>query len=135
MTELNTLAAFQKGIYEHKADRLQDAEKFYRFVLRKQRYHAGANYCLGVLLTQRGQGLFALPFLSRAVKEVPDKEQYYAANLKALLSCKCHAAANALVHEAGSRGIVLRTPSSWEEIVGSLDSELDVSQAASCPAH
>ena len=73
-------------------------------------------------------GLFVLPFLSRAVTEVLTRA-VLRSYLKALLGCKCHAAAKALVHEAASRGIVLTTLNSWGELVGSLDSELDVSRS------
>ena len=47
--ELHIEKALQQGIAAHKEGRLQDAERFYRTILRAKPEHSHANHNLGVL--------------------------------------------------------------------------------------
>jgi predicted O-linked N-acetylglucosamine transferase (SPINDLY family) len=67
------------------AGRLDLAEPIYREILHAQPAHAGANYCLGMLLVHRRRAADAVPCLLAAVHAQPQVADYWLGYLEALL--------------------------------------------------
>ena len=67
------------------AGHLQLAEPIYRSILENQPMHAGAHYCLGMLLVQRQRPADASPHLLAAVNVEPQVAEYWLGYLEALL--------------------------------------------------
>ena len=72
--ELHIEKALQQGIAAHKEGRLQDAERFYRTILRAKPEHSHANHNLGVLAVAVGKPAEAIPFFKLALEVGPNIE-------------------------------------------------------------
>jgi predicted O-linked N-acetylglucosamine transferase (SPINDLY family) len=78
-------AAFDSAMNLQIAGRLELAEPLYRSILRAQPMHAGANYCLGMLLVQQRRPAEGSPYLLAAVNNQPQVAEYWLGYLEALL--------------------------------------------------
>ena len=59
--ELTIEQALQQGLTAHQEGKLQDAERFYRAILRSQPTHPDANHNLGVIAVSDNKVDVALP--------------------------------------------------------------------------
>ncbi len=66
-----------KGIQYHQEGRLDDAERLYRRVLRRQADNPDALHFLGVLAHQRGQTVRAISWIRRALEIQPNYPDAY----------------------------------------------------------
>ncbi len=77
--------AYGRAMQLQIAGRLDLAEPIYQSILESQPTHAGANYCLGMLLVQRRQPKGGLPHLLAALEGQPEVADYWLGYLEALL--------------------------------------------------
>ena len=82
---LTVYQALQQGVAAHKEGKLQDAEGWYRAILRAQPNHPEANHNLGLLALAVGKPLDSVPLFRLAVETNPKKEQFWLSYIDALL--------------------------------------------------
>jgi predicted O-linked N-acetylglucosamine transferase (SPINDLY family) len=78
-------AAFDRAMSLQISGLLDLAEPLYRTILRAQPMHAGANYCLGMLLVHLKRAADGSPYLLAAVNNQPQVAEYWLGYLEALL--------------------------------------------------
>jgi thioredoxin-like negative regulator of GroEL len=66
----------QQAITAHKEGKVQDAECFYRAILKSEPNHADANHQLGLLTVSANKVDMALPMLKIALEANPKSEQF-----------------------------------------------------------
>ena len=66
--QLTIEQAFQQGIEAHRDGRLQDAERFYRAILKSQPIHPDANHNLGVIAISANKAHQSLMFFKTALE-------------------------------------------------------------------
>jgi protein O-GlcNAc transferase len=76
MNDIET--TYQTAMAEHRAGRLDVAERLYRQVLDRNRFFARAWHLLGVLLHQKGDTATAIEYLERAIGLEPQWAVFYA---------------------------------------------------------
>jgi predicted O-linked N-acetylglucosamine transferase (SPINDLY family) len=77
--------AYERAMGLQIAGQLDQAEAMYRSILESQPMHAGAHYCLGMLLVQRQRPADGSPHLLAAVNHQPQVADYWLGYLEALL--------------------------------------------------
>ena len=77
MTPQQTMEVLQRALADHQSGRTREAEAAYRRVLAEQPNHPDALHLLGVLLTQHGNAVAALPLLQRAAQLGPNVAQFH----------------------------------------------------------
>ena len=75
----------QRGVAAHKKGKLQDAERFYRAILKSQPAHSDANHNLGVLAVSVNKVEAALPLFKTALEANPNEEQFWLSYIDALI--------------------------------------------------
>lgn len=95
----------QKAIIQHKAGRLQNAERLYRAILQMKPEHPDANHNLGVLALQANQPAAALPHLKTALEANSGQPQFWITYIDALILSGMTEAAKAVLAQARQRGI------------------------------
>lgn len=90
------------------AGRLDLAEPLYQSILEAQPAHAGANYCLGMLLVQRRRTADGLPHLLAAINGKPEVADYWLGYLEALLLLGENASAGEVLSLARQHGLAGR---------------------------
>ena len=75
--ELTIGQALHCGISAHKEGKLQDAERFYRAVLRSHPSHPDANHNLGVLAVTVNKVEAGLRLFRNAIEANPRMEQFW----------------------------------------------------------
>ena len=98
--------ALQNGINAHKAGKLQDAESFYRAILRSQPLHPDANHNLGVLALSINKADKSLPFFKVAIKVSPNIDQFWVSYIKALIHLKNFDKAKEIIKERKKIGLI-----------------------------
>ena len=83
--ELTIEQALRRGVTAHREGNLQEAEQFYRAILRSQPTHPDANHNLGVLAVSLNKADVALPLFSAAVEANPKVEQFWLSYIDALI--------------------------------------------------
>jgi len=78
--------AMSRGIAAHKEGRLQEAEKFYKAIIRVQPEHPDANHNLGVLAIGVGQIEASLPYFKVALEANRDQSQFWLSYIDALVT-------------------------------------------------
>ena len=97
--------ALNKGVIEHKAGNLQDAERFYRAILQSQPHHADANHNLGVLAFSVNKADVALSLFKTALEANPKVEQFWLSYIDCLIKLDNHDAANKALIDAKQIGL------------------------------
>ena len=83
--QLTIEQALQKGIEAHKAAKLQEAEAFYRAILKVQPNHPAANHNLGLLAVSVNKTYIAVPLFKKSVEGNPKVAQYWLSFISALI--------------------------------------------------
>lgn len=97
--------ALQKGIIAHKAGDLQEAERIYRGILKKQPLHPDANHNLGILAVTVDKADLALSFFEAALNENPKVEQFWISYIEALIREKKYQKARELIEQGKLQGV------------------------------
>ncbi len=103
--ELSIDQALQQGVAAHREGKLQDAERFYRAVLRAQPDHPDANHNLGVLAVSVGRPQDAVPLFKLALKANPKAEQFWLSYIEALIKAERFDQATQALERAIQTGI------------------------------
>ena len=103
--ELSIAKSLQQGVAAHKDGNLQDAERFYRAILKIQPEHPDANHNLGVLAVSFNQTYKALPLFKTALKANPKMLQYWISYVDALIKEQDLESAKRVIQLAKERGI------------------------------
>ena len=96
--------ALQKGIAAHKEGKLQDAESFYRSILKSEPKHSDANHNLGVLSFSMNKTVEALPFFKIALESNPKIEQFWLSYIDALIKVNQFTNAIKILKQAKKNG-------------------------------
>ena len=80
--------ALKKGVAAHNEGRLQEAERFYRSILKSIPNHPDANHNLGLLAVSSREVNAALPMFKTALETNPSKEQFWLSYIEALIQAK-----------------------------------------------
>ena len=83
--ELTIDQVLQRGVAAHKEGKLQEAERFYRAILKSQPSHPDANHNLGILAISFNKADEALPLFKAALDANPYKEQFWLSYIDALM--------------------------------------------------
>jgi tetratricopeptide (TPR) repeat protein len=106
MKSITVEAALQQAIENHKAGKLQDAEKLYRTILQAQPNHSDANHNLGVLAVQVKQPTGGLVYLKKALESNQSHIQYWLSYIDTLLAVGQVVGAQAALEQAKQAGFV-----------------------------
>ena len=101
---MNIPQTLQQALAYHRAGRLPEAEALYRAILQAQPTHAAANHHLGLLLSEVGQVIVALPYLKAALDADPAQELYWRVYAEILLASGQAKAAHSLLQKAVQNG-------------------------------
>ena len=86
--ELTISDALEKGIEAHKAGNLNEAELFYKAILRKQPDNPDANHNMGVLAKSIGQPEKAEQLFKKAIETNPNVSQFWISLVDLLITLK-----------------------------------------------
>ena len=103
--ELSIAKMLQQGVAAHKDGKPQDAERFYRAILKIQPEHPDANHNLGVLAVSFNQTYKALPLFKTALKANPKMLQYWISYVDALIKEQDLESAKRVIQLAKERGM------------------------------
>lgn len=104
---MTTDADLQQALTHHRAKRLPEAEQLYRTILQTRPDHPEANHNLGVMAVQTGQPGAGLPFLKAAVEAAPQRLEFWALYLDALVMTGHENEADQVAQQGRQRGIAL----------------------------
>lgn len=96
----------QQAIENHKAGKLQEAEKLYRTILQAQPNHSDANHNLGVLAVQVKQPAVGLAYFKKALESNQSHIQYWLSYIDTLLMVGQQDVAQAALEQARQAGCV-----------------------------
>ncbi len=85
LMELTIEQVLQRGVAAHKEGKLQEAERFYRAILKSQPSHPDANHNLGILAVSINKVDEALPLFKAALDTNPYKEQFWLSYIDTLM--------------------------------------------------
>ncbi|MBW3539458.1 MAG: tetratricopeptide repeat protein [Planctomycetes bacterium] len=94
-----------EAVRQHRAGRLDDAERLYRAILRREPAHADALHLLGVTFHQRGLSAEAVGYIRRAIECNPRTADFFVN-----LAAACRAAGDAAAAIAAAREAVRLKP-------------------------
>jgi tetratricopeptide (TPR) repeat protein len=120
--ELSVDQILQKGIAAHNQGNLEDAERFYRDVLRFHPAHPDANHNLGVLAYSSNEVKAALVFFNAALKSDPTVEQFWVSYINVLIAERYIDDAKLALRRAESKEVS-------EDKLNSLSQKLDLAEA------
>ena len=103
--ELTIEQALQQGLTAHQEGKLQDAERFYRAILRSQPTHPDANHNLGVIAVSFKKADLALPLFKTALEANPKIEQFWLSYIDALIKEKQFDNAKQVLEQAKTQGV------------------------------
>ena len=103
--ELTIEQALQQGLTAHQEGKLQDAERFYRAILRSQPTHPDANHNLGVIAVSFNKADLALPLFKTALEANPKIEQFWLSYIDALIKEKQFDNAKQVLEQAKTQGV------------------------------
>lgn len=88
------------AIEHHKEERLEEAEKLYRVILKINPDHPDANYNFAVLAVDLGYIKESIPFFEKAIEVYSTSEQYYIGYIDALIKLNEFEKAKMILEEA-----------------------------------
>ncbi len=103
--ELSLDQALQKGIEAHKAGKAQEADRYYKAILKANAKHPDANHNMGVLAVGIGKVEAALPFFKTAVEANPSVVQFWLSYLDTLIKLDRVTEARTVLDQAKSNGV------------------------------
>ena len=86
--EITIQDSLQQGVIAHKQGNFEEAESFYRKILKISPAHPDANHNLGIIHINSNKGNTALPFFKLAVESSPNEEQFWFSYINALINEK-----------------------------------------------
>lgn len=104
-TPLPLDVALRRGIEQHTAGQLPEAEKLYRTILAVQPKHPDALHNLGILAAQSGRYPEALEHLKAVVTAYPQHAQFWLSYAKTMLAAGHADAAHAVMTQAKQYGL------------------------------
>ncbi len=104
----------QRGVAAHKKGKLQDAERFYRAILKSQPAHSDANHNLGVLAVSVNKVEVALPLFKTALEANPNEEQFWLSYIDALIREQQFENAKQLIKKARMQGVARKKLNHFE---------------------
>ena len=110
----------QQAITAHKEGKVQDAECFYRAILKSEPNHADANHQLGLLTVSANKVDMALPMLKIALEANPKNEQFWLSYIDALIKEKEFDNASLVLEQAKKQGLGGAKLNSLESQLGSI---------------
>jgi len=113
--QLTIEQALQQAVAAHKEGKLQEAERYYRAILRSQPEHPDANHNLGVLAVTVNKANSALPHFEKALKSNPNIEQFWVSYIDALIKGKQFKIAKKILLQGKKRGIDVKKLDTLEE--------------------
>lgn len=102
--EITINQALEEGVTAHREGKLQDAERFYRAILKSQPAHPDGNHNLGVLALSANKTNAALQYFKAALEADPRIEQFWLSYIGALLKANLIDDAKQLCVAARERG-------------------------------
>jgi tetratricopeptide (TPR) repeat protein len=102
---LNIEQTLQVAVTHHKAGEVEDAERWYRFILNEQSQHSDANHNLGVLLKQDNKADVALAFFKAALESNPGQGQFWISYIDTLIHLKQYNVAQKILRQGQSKGL------------------------------
>ncbi len=109
--------ALQKGIAAHKEGKTQQAENFYRAILKSQPLHPDANHNLGLLEVSYNKVKTALPLFKKAIDSNSKIEQFWVSYIDTLIKDKQFDNAKQVLEQAKSHGVDENRLNSLAEIL------------------
>ena len=103
--ELTIEQALQKGVAAHKEEKLQDAERLYRVILKSQPEHPDANHNLGLIAVSVNKADVALPLFKTALEANPKIEQFWISYVDALIKEKQFESARQVIQQGKQQGM------------------------------
>ena len=103
--ELTLDQALQEGIAAHRADRPEEAERYYRAILNVDPAHPDANHNLGVLALGLTKAESALPFFKKALELRPNVEEFWVSFITCLVVLGDRRMAEAALLDASKCGV------------------------------
>ena len=95
----------EQAVEAHKAGRLEEAEAFYRAILKDQPQHPDANHNLGVLAASVNKPADALPLLRTALEANPKQGQYWISYIDALIKDQQPETARVVLEQGKEMGL------------------------------
>ena len=95
----------EQAVEAHKAGRLEEAEAFYRAILKDQSKHPDANHNLGVLAVSVNKPADALPLLRTALEANPKQGQYWLSYIDALIKDQQPETARVVLEQGKEMGL------------------------------
>jgi tetratricopeptide (TPR) repeat protein len=102
--DLTVYQALHQGVAAHNEGKLQDAERFYRTILKTQPMHPDANHNLGVIAVSLGKPKDALPLFKIATELSPATVQFCFSYIAALIKVKQFKKATQVIKKAKKAG-------------------------------
>ena len=115
--DLTIEQALQQGIAAHKEDKLQEAERLYRAILKSQPTHSVANHNLGVLAVSVNKFNAALPLFKTALESNPKIDQFWLSYIDALIKDNQFENAQQVIEQGKKQGVT-------EEKLNTLEAQL-----------
>ena len=109
--------ALQKGIAAHKEGKTQQAESFYRAILKSQPLHPDANHNLGLLEVSFNKVKTALPLFKKAIDSNSKIEQFWLSYIDTLIKDKQFDNAKKVLEQAKNHGVDGNSLNSLAEIL------------------
>ena len=103
--KLTIKEALDLGIKAHREGKPQEAERFYRAVLKTQPKNSDANHNLGLLAVAFNKTNMALPFFKAALKNKPRQEQHWLSYIDALIKLENFKNAKQEIKKARKNGV------------------------------
>ena len=115
--ELTIDQALEQGVTAYKEGRFQEAERFYRAILRSKPKHAAANHNLGLIAVSFGKADAALPLFKTALETNPNKEQFWLSYVDALIRRNHLDNAQQAIQQAEKQGFTSEKLISFKELL------------------
>ena len=104
--DLTVDQALSKGIAEHNAGNIQEAERVYRAILNTQPGHPQTNHNLGLIVSSIQETGAAIPFFKIAVDGNPSAEQFWISYVDELIKDKQFKDAKRAIKKAKKSGLM-----------------------------
>ncbi len=104
LMKLTLEQALQKGIEAHRANKIQEADRYYTAILKANPKHPDANHNMGALAVGLGKVEEALPFFKTALEANPSTAQYLLSYIDALIKLDRMADAKTVFDQLKSKG-------------------------------
>ena len=102
--ELTLDGALKKALDAHRNGHVQEADQFYKAILKAQPTHSEANHNLGILNVSLGNMENALLLFKKALETRPSEAQFWLSYINALIKLERLFDAKAVLDQAKEKG-------------------------------